>query len=339
MNPVKSKMISAVTLLGISITPTVIAAEEVNIYSYRQAYLIEPILDAFTEETGIQANVVFAKDGLIERLEREGQYSPADVMLTTDISRLMEVVGKDLSQPVESETINSNIPAQYRDPDHQWFALTTRVRNVYASKERVSNSDINYEDLAKPEFKGKICTRSGKHPYNVALVSSMIVHHGEAETQAWLEGVKANLARKPQGNDRDQVRAIQQGLCDYSLGNSYYFGNMRADEQQKTWADAVNILFPNQKNRGAHVNVSGMILTKHAPNQENAVKLMEFLTSDQAQAIYAEVNYEYPVKEGVKLSEEVASWGDFHADPLPIAEIAEQRQAALKLLDTVKFDL
>ncbi len=339
MNQFKSMVIGAAAMLGASMSPLAQAAEEVNIYSYRQAFLIEPILEAFTEETGIKANVVFAKDGLIERLEREGQYSPADVMLTTDISRLMEMVNKDLSQPLDNADIKENVPAQYRDPDNHWFALTTRVRNVYASKERVTDLDVNYEDLAKPEFKGKICTRSGKHPYNVALVSSMIVHHGEAETLEWLEGLKANLARKPQGNDRDQVRAIQQGLCDYSLGNSYYFGKMRADEKQKEWADAVHILFPNQDNRGAHVNVSGMVLTKHAPNRDNAEKLMAFLTTDTAQAIYAEVNSEYPVKPGVPLSEEVASWGEFHADPLPIAEIAEQRQAALKLIDTVKFDL
>ncbi|HFQ5190511.1 TPA: extracellular solute-binding protein, partial [Vibrio vulnificus] len=221
------------------------------------------------------------------------------------------------------------------------FALTTRTRSVYSSRDRVGKlgDAFTYEDLAKPEFKGKICTRSGKHPYNISLVSAMIAHHGEAETKKWLEGVKANLARKPQGNDRGQVKAIKEGLCDVSLGNSYYLGAMVNDKEQKAWADAVYINFPNQQTTGTHVNISGMAMAKYAPNKANAQKLMEFLTGDKAQHMYAEVNYEYPVKAGVERSELVASWGDFKADTISLDDIASHHAAAIKLIDEVKFDL
>ncbi|OXX20778.1 iron ABC transporter substrate-binding protein [Vibrio sp. V06_P1A73T115] len=321
--------------------PSAMAAEEVNVYSYRQPFLIEPMFKEFTQQTGIKVNVKFAKEGIAEKLVQEGEYSPADVILTSEFSRLFELSEKGLVQAVDNKTIETNIPAQYRDSADEWFALTIRTRSVYSSRDRVGKlgDDFNYADLAKPEFKGKICTRSGKHPYNVALVASMIAEQGEASTKVWLEGVKANLARKPQGNDRDQVKAIKEGLCDVSLGNSYYLGKMLADDKQKSWAEAVYINFPGQNAQGTHVNVSGMAMAKYAPNKENAVKLMEFLTSDKAQHMYADVNFEYPVKAGVERSALVASWGDFKADPLPLEKIADNHAAAIKLLDEVKFDL
>jgi iron(III) transport system substrate-binding protein len=317
------------------------AAEEVNVYSYRQPFLVEPMFKEFTKETGIKVNVKFAKKGLAEKLAQEGELSPADVILTTDISRLAELTNKNLVQPVDSKTIDANVPAQYRDSDDEWFALTLRARNVYSSRDRVGKlgADFDYADLANPEWKGKICTRSGKHPYNVSLVSSMIAHHGEAEAKTWLEGVKANLARKPQGNDRAQVKAIKEGLCDVALGNSYYLGKMVNDPKQVSWAESVYINFPNQNTDGTHVNISGMAMAKYAPNKDNALKLMEFLTGDVAQGMYAEVNYEYPVKPGVKRSELVASWGDFKADTLSLDAIADNHTKAIKLLDEVKFDL
>ncbi|MGR5118652.1 Fe(3+) ABC transporter substrate-binding protein [Vibrio astriarenae] len=335
------KLLTLSALACASIAPSVMAAGEVNVYSYRQPFLVEPMFNEFTKETGIKVNVMFAKQGIAEKLAQEGEYSPADVLLTTDISRLAELTDKGLVQSVDSEVIEGNVPAQYRDDESEWFALTLRTRNVYSSRDRVGKlgADFNYADLAKPEFKGKICTRQGKHPYNVSLVSSMIAHHGEAEAKAWLEGVKANLARKPQGNDRAQVKAIREGLCDVSLGNSYYLGKMVNDAEQKAWADAVYINFPNQETEGTHVNVSGMAMAKYSPNRDNAVKLMEFLTADKAQQLYAEVNYEYPVKEGVKRSELVESWGDFKADKISLDEIASYHSAAIRLLDEVKFDL
>lgn len=314
-------------------------ASEVNVYSYRQPFLIKPLFDAFTNETGVKVNVVFAKKGLAERLVREGQNSPADLVFTVDIGRLSEVVSKDVVQAVQSDILTKNIPAQYRDPDGKWFGLTTRTRSIYASKERADLSKIQtYEDLANPVWKGKVCTRSGKHPYNLALIASMISHHGEAKTTEWLKGVKANLARKPQGNDRAQVKAIKEGVCDLSLGNNYYFGKMINNEEQSAWAEAVHLTFPNQGDRGTHVNISGMALTKSAPNKENAIKLMEFLTKELAQKMYSEQNFEYPINADVAPSGLLQSWGEFKADTLSLAEIAANRKLAAKLVDKVAFD-
>lgn len=329
----------AILLSTVTCLPAM-AAEEINIYSFRQPFLIQPILDDFTKQTGIKTNVVFAKKGLIERVKREGKHSRADVVLTSNFSDLMQLESLDLTQPIQSEVVTKNVPANFRDPEGQWIALTKRVRNVYSSKERLGKLDaLTYEELADVKYKGKICTRSGKHPYNLGLVASMIAHHGEAETKTWLEGVKANLARKPQGNDRAQVKAVKEGLCDLALGNSYYFGKMLEDEKQKPWADSVYINFPNQTNRGSHLNVSGVVLTKYSKNKENALKLIEFMTDNKAQNMYASVNMEYPVKPGVALSELVASWGEFKEDSLPLSEISKYRPLALKLIDEVKFDL
>ena len=335
------KLLTLSALTCAILAPTAMAAEEVNVYSYRQPFLVEPMFNEFTKETGIKVNVMFAKTGIAEKLVQEGEYSPADVILTVDISRLAELTDKGLVQPVNSDIIEANVPAQYQDKENEWFALTTRTRSVYSSRDRVGKlgDDFTYQDLVKPEFKGKICTRSGKHPYNISLVASMIAHHGEAEAKQWLEGVKANLARKPQGNDRGQVKAIKEGLCDVSLGNSYYLGAMVNDAEQKAWADAVYLNFPNQKTTGTHVNISGMAMAKYAPNKANAQKLMEFLTGDKAQRMYAEVNFEYPVKAGVERSELVASWGDYKADTLSLDDIASHYSTAIKLIDEVKFDL
>lgn len=337
---VKHTLNRSVFALALSSVSLVSIASEVNVYSLRQPFLIQPIMDKFTAQTGTKVNILFAKSGLIERVKREGELSPADVVLTVDISRLAQLEDEGLTQPVNSKVLTDNIPSQYRDPDQQWFALTTRVRSIYSSQDRVGPvANITYQDLASPEFKGKLCTRSGKHPYNVSLVASIIAHEGEAAAKTWLQGVKDNLARKPQGNDRAQVKAIKDGLCDYSLGNSYYLGKMLADPKQVSWAEAVNINFPNQQTTGAHVNVSGVVLAKYAPHKEDAIKLMEFLSGDVAQKMYAEVNYEYPVNSNVQPSKLVSSWGDFKADQLPLSDVAAQHKTAIKLLDEVKFDL
>jgi iron(III) transport system substrate-binding protein len=315
-------------------------SDTVNVYSFRQPFLIQPILTKFTQQTGIKSKVVFAKKGLVQRLKREGKLSPADIVLTSNFSKLLELKDKDLTQSFAQDSqVQSNIPAQFRDKDRQWLALTQRVRNIYSSKDRLGKLNIRYEDLSDAKYKGRICTRSGKHPYNLGLISSMIAHNGLANTQDWLTGVKANLARKPQGNDRGQVKAIHAGLCDLSLGNSYYFGKMLMDEKQKPWADAVELNFPNQSDRGSHINVSGAVIAKHAPHKEAALKLLDFLTSAKAQAMYAELNMEYPVKPGVAPSKMVQSWGEFKADNIALNEIAANRKAALTLVDKVKFDL
>jgi iron(III) transport system substrate-binding protein len=316
-----------------------VLAEEVNVYSYRQPELIKPLTDAFTAETGVKVNVAYLKKGMIERLEAEGDRSPADMVLTVDISRLAGVVNAGLTQPVVSEAINENVPAQYRDPENHWFGLTTRARIVYASKDRVADGEVTtYEDLADPKWAGRICTRSGTNAYNVALTSAMIEHHGEEGAKTWLEGVKANLARKPQGNDRAQVKAIWAGECDISVGNTYYMGKMLNDEEQKEWADSVRIVFPTFENAGTHVNVSGVALTKSAPNKENAIKMMEFLASPKAQEIYAKANYEYPIAPGTEADALVQGWGEFTADDVNLMTLAGHRSQALKITEQVDFD-
>ena len=294
----------------------------------------------FTRKTGIKVNVVFAKKGLIERVRREGKHSRADLVLTSNFSAMLQLVELGLTQPIHSPFVENNIPKTFRDPEGHWVALTKRARSVYSAKSRLGTlPQLRYEDLADPKYKGKICMRSAKHPYNLGLIASMIAHHGEAATKSWLEGVKANLARKPQGNDRGQVKAVKEGLCDLALGNSYYFGKMQADKKQRAWADAVHINFPNQQDRGSHINVSGVVMTKYAKRSAEALKLIEFMTADKAQNTYASVNMEYPVKPGVALSPIVASWGQFKEDSLPLSEVSRYRQHALKLTDQVKFDL
>ena len=314
-------------------------ADEVNIYSYRQPELIKPLTDAFTEETGIKVNVAFLAKGMVERLQAEGDRSPADVVLTVDISRLAAVVNAGLTQPVESDVLDANVPASYRDPEDHWYGLTTRARIVYASKDRVAEGEVTtYEDLADPKWEGRICSRSGTHAYNVALVSAVLHHHGEEATKTWLEGVKSNLARKPQGNDRAQVKAIWAGECDISIGNTYYMGKMLSDDEQKAWADSVNIVFPTFEDAGTHVNISGVAMTKASPNPENALKLMEFLTSPKAQEIYATANFEYPIAAGTSADPLVQGWGSFDADTVNLMTLAGNRADAIKLIEGVDFD-
>lgn len=314
-------------------------AEEVNIYSHRQPELIQPLLDAFTTETGIATNVAFVDKGMAERLVAEGARSPADLVLTVDIARLAQVVDAGVTQPVTSTVLEANIPAAYRDAGGQWFGLTSRARIIYASKDRVAPGEVTtYEDLADPKWQGRICTRSGTHDYNVALTAAILAHHDEAFTTKWVQGVKDNLARRPNGGDRDQVKAIWAGECDIAIGNTYYMGGMLSDPEQSAWANAVNIVFPTFENGGTHINVSGMAMTKAAPNREAALKLMEWLSGDEAQKIYAETNFEYPIKEGVERSALVTSWGEFSADDKALTDLAALRPAALRLIETVDFD-
>ncbi len=315
-----------------------VQADEVNIYSYRQPELIQPLLDEFTKRTSIETNTIFLNKGMIARLELEGERSPADVILTTDISRLQNLVNAGVTQAVASETLEQNIPANFRDPADKWFALTLRARIVYASRDRVPDSALTYEELAGSDWNNRICTRSGSHAYNLALTSSMITHHGMDKTKEWLEGVKGNLARKPQGNDRAQVKAIWAGECDISLGNTYYMGLMLSNEEQRAWADAVRIIFPTFENGGTHVNVSGMAMAKYSPNRDSALGLMEFLSSQEAQQIYAEVNHEYPVHPDVALSPVVESWGSFEPDDLNLDTIGANREQALLLVNEVDYD-
>lgn len=321
-------------LLGSSVS-----ASELNIYSYRQPFLIEPLTSAFSDQTGIKVNIVHLKKGMIERMKAEGKRSPADIVLTVDISRLSALVDAELTQSVDSPILDSNIPEKYRDPNGLWFGLTTRARIIYASKERIKNGEVEtYEQLADPKLRGKICTRSGLNAYNLALTSAILHHHGEEFAINWLNGLKGNLARKPQGNDRAQVKAIWAGECDISIGNTYYMGKMLEDAEQAEWANSVRIIFPKFENGGTHVNVSGIGLAKFSPNPENALKFMEFLSSANAQEIYAIANFEYPIAPGTQADKLVKSWGSFEADDVNLMTIAKLRKRALELTEIVDFD-
>ena len=329
-------------LLGaIALTPGGALAQgnEVNVYSYREHKLIQPLLDAFTKDTEIKVNVISASSGLEQRIKSEGANSPADLLLTVDIARLQEAENLGITQPIKSDVVDKTIAPQYRDPNGHWVGLAMRARVVYASKERVPQTAINYEDLADPKWKGKICIRSGQHQYNNALFAAYIVHYGEAKAEEYLKAFKANLAQKPSGGDREVARDIAAGKCDIGLGNTYYWALMNDKEaDKKAWADATKVILPTFEGGGTHVNLSGVVLAKHAPNKANAMKLIEWLTGEHAQHLYADMNYEYPLRAGIPVNKTIAGYGTLNADKIPLVDVANKKKAAANLVDKVGFD-
>lgn len=338
----RSRAIACAVLVSASAGfASVASAQEVNLYTTREPGLIQPLLDAFTKDTKIKVNSVFIKDGLAQRVKAEGANSPADVLMTVDIGNLIDTVDQEVTQAVSSEALSSAIPAHLRDANGQWFALSQRARIAYVSKDRVKQTSITYEELADPKWKGKICIRSGQHPYNTAMVAAFLVRNGEAKTEEWLKGIKANLARKPAGGDREVARDILGGICDIGIGNSYYVGLMRspkASEDQKKWGEAINVVLPTFQGGGTHVNISGAAVAKNAPNKANAVKLLEYLVSNDAQALYAQANYEYPVRSGAKIDPIIAALGSLKSDTTDLRAIAKARKQASALIDKVGFD-
>ncbi len=342
------KFILSLVTSVVLLIPTFLLAEEVNIYSTRQEFLMRPFLNVFEQQTGINVNVVYIKSGLLERLKAEGMNSPADVVLTVDISNLTKLANEGVLQPIDSDVIEANIPAEFRNPDGLWTGLTARARVIYYSKDRVDVNQLStYEDLVDPKYRGRICTRSGLHNYNIALLSSIIAHHGRDYALNWAKGLLANLARKPQGNDRAQVKAISEGECDFSLGNSYYMGKMLENPDQRDWAASAGIFFPNQNGRGTHMNLSGGGVTQSSNNLKNAIRLLEFLTDNLAQQMYAQVNHEYPLKKGVMLSGIVQSFGKdqpgiengvFKRDTADLATIGNFRTEAFEIMNEVGYE-
>jgi iron(III) transport system substrate-binding protein len=336
-----SKVISFKTALLASVFMAgAVQATELNIYTTREPALLQPLLDSFTTNSGIKVNTVFLKDGLAERVLSEGASSPADILMTVDAGNLVDLVEKGVTQAVDSAVLMEAVPAELRDADGNWFALSMRARVLYAAKD-LDLASFNYEDLADTKWKGKVCIRSGQHPYNTALFADYVAHYGAEETEKWLAGVKDNLARKAGGGDRDVAKDILGGICDIGIANSYYVGLMRSGkggEDQIKWGEAIKVVLPTFKDGGTQVNISGAAVAKNAPNKDNAVKLLEYLVSAEAQKIYAEANYEYPVRQGASVDPIIASFGELKIDNKTLSEIVTHRKQASELAEKVGFD-
>lgn len=329
--------IAALVLTGL--TQSAWAVGEVNIYSARNEVLIKPLLDRFTAETGIVVNLVTGQAGaLMKRLESEGVNTPADLLLTADAGRLHAANAAGLFQPVTSELLQSRIPQHLRDKDLNWFALSARSRAIIYSRDRVDPTRLStYEALTGPQWRGKICVRSSNNIYNQSLLASMIANSGLQAAETWARGIVANMARRPKGNDRAQIKAVAAGECDIAIVNTYYLGKMQTsakEDGQRRAAAKVAVFFPNQNGRGAHMNVSGAGVIRYAKNRDNAVRLLEFLVRDESQNWYAQANHEYPVVEGVAVSELVAAWGfPFKSDALNITVLGLYNADAVRTFD------
>lgn len=323
--------------LAMPSTQLLAAEEEVNVYSARKTQLIKPLLDEFSKETGITVNLITSgADALLKKLESEGRRSPADILITTDAGRLHRAKEVDVLQHAISDSAKQKVPTHLQDTDGYWISLTTRARVIVYDKEKVDPSELStYEALTDPKWKGRICIRSSENIYNQSLVASMIAHQGEEKTEKWATDFVKNFARKPNGGDRDQVKAVAAGQCDIAIVNTYYLGQMLtgSDENQQEMAKKVAVFWPNQDDRGTHINVSGIAITKSAKNIENANKLIEFLLSPEAQEWYANSNNEYPVVAGVEASPTLQSWGEFHSDRLNLSKLGEFNAPAVRLMD------
>lgn len=309
----------------------------VHLYSARKEALIKPVLDKFTEQTGIEVKLITSKaDALLKRLQTEGRNSPADVLLTTDAGRLHRAREAGVLQPIESEVLDNAVPENYRDVDGYWYGLSLRARPIVYAKDRVKPEQLStYEALAEPAMKGRVCIRSSNNIYNQSLVASMISTRSEAATEAWATDFVKNFARPPRGGDRDQIKAVAAGQCDVAVVNTYYLGVMLSSgtDDERAAAEKVAVFWPNQDGRGTHVNVSGAGVTAHAKHRENAIKLIEFLASPEVQSWYARVNHEYPVVDGVESSELLKDWGEFKADNINLTELGRLNADALRLMD------
>ncbi len=311
--------------------------EVVNVYTHRHYKADDELFSKFTEETGIKVNIVNASaDELIQRLETEGKDSNADILITVDAGRLYRAQSRDLLQPVSSQVLENNIGSEFREKDGHWYGLTYRARIIAYAKDRVNPEDIKtYEDLADPKWKGKVVIRSSENVYNQSMLASIILAHGEEKAKEWAEGVVANMARNPKGSDRDQVKAVAAGEGDIAVVNTYYIGLMLNDKnaEERKAGEQVGIIFPNQEGRGTHINISGIGVTKYAPNKENAIKLMEFLSGEEAQQTLANLNYEYPINPKASKASILKTWGDFKTDTVELYKLGEYNSKAVKIFD------
>jgi iron(III) transport system substrate-binding protein len=334
-----AKGATCAALLAIALTSGAAAAQEVNLYSSRHYDTDVALYDAFAEQTGIEVYLIEAsEDELIERIKAEGANSPADVLITVDAGRLWRAEEAGLFQPVSSAVLEERIPDNLRHPEGKWFGLSQRLRGVVYANDRVDPSEItSYEDLADPKWRGRICIRSSTNVYNQSLVGSMIEAEGIEATQAWAQGLVDNLARPPQGGDTDQIKAVAAGECDVAVVNHYYFVRLLESDSadDRAIAEQVDIIFPNQDGRGAHANISGAGVIAAAPNKENAIRFLEYLTTPEAQAFFAQGNHEFPVVEGVKLDPVLEQWAEIKTDAVNAAKLGENNPEAVKLMDRV----
>jgi len=328
-------------LFLVLISSNIVAAEYVNIYSARKENLIKPVLKKFYKETGIKVRLLTGKaDALLKRIKLEGPNTHADLLLTTDAGRLYRAKQSGILQSYKSKIINTNIPSHWRDPDNYWFGLSLRARPVFISNDSPIKLDknFNYEDLASKKYKHKICIRSSNNIYNQSWLASLIEANGIQQTQSWANAFVENFARQPKGGDKDQIMALAAGQCEIAIANTYYYGQMlNSNNKYRQAAEQVHIVWPNQSNRGVHVNVSGIGITKYAKNITNAQKLVEFLSSDEQQQWYAASNYEFPVNPNIEASEILQQWGKFKADKLNLNILGEYNAEAVKIMDRANW--
>lgn len=316
------------------------AQSVLNIYTTREPELIQPLLNEFEKINNVKVNTLFLKNGLVERLKSESEKSQADVLLLADAAGLQQLSDEGLTQAIPKSIIDGVVDANLHELNYQWTALSLRARVIYVAKD-LKDAPKDYADLADAKWRGKVCIRAGQHPYNLGLISAMIAHDGEDKTRAWLSALKSNLARKAGGGDRDVARDILGGICDVGIANSYYVGIMKSsppDSENYRWGEAIRVVLPNFNKHGTHVNVSGAAIAKYAPNAKLAQKLIEYLLSENAQAIYAKANYEYPVRKGVKADALTESFGVLKADSLPLEKWVKEKKRASVLVDEVGFD-
>ncbi|NNE63233.1 MAG: Fe(3+) ABC transporter substrate-binding protein [Gammaproteobacteria bacterium] len=333
------KIFRALTLALLASSLSIDAfSAEVNVYSARKENLIKPLLDKFSAETGIKTNLITAKaDKLLTRMINEGRNTPADILITTDAGRLFRAKNADLLQPIKSSVVTDSVPAHLRDVDDMWVSLSQRSRVIFYATDRVLQDQLStYEDLADPKWKNRICIRGSGNIYNQSLVASMISVKGKDATLSWAKGLVNNLARKPSGGDRDQIKAAAAGQCDLAVANTYYYAQMlenSKDPAQKQAAEKMALLWPNQNDRGAHVNVSGAAISKYSKNRDSAVKLIEFLLSKDSQQWYGDVNFEYPVVKDVAINSLLRSWGNFKSDTLNLSQLGDLNADAVRIMD------
>ena len=335
MTNMKKIAISLAVGIATTLTSFAILADEVVVYSSRNEQLIKPMFDAYTKETGVKVKYITDKEGpLMQRLKAEGANTPADLLITVDAGNLWQASNEGLLKTVDSKTLQNNIPSHLRDPNNQWFGLSVRARTmVYNTGSSAAKELTSYEDLADPKWKKRLCLRTSKKVYNQSLVAMMIEEHGVEKTEEIVKGWVANLATAPFSNDTKMMQAVAAGQCDVGVGNTYYFGRLEKKDPQIP----IKLFWANQSNSGVHVNISGAGVTKHTKNEAGAIKLLEWLSSNKAQNLFADSNMEYPANASIKPVAQVAAWGDYKSNQINVVKAGELQVEAVKLMDRAGY--